>query len=211
MIGRIEQLSISSPPAHNQQAPFPYPTIQSPVGRSYVPGGLPVTPGYSGALVPFGAQYSSPQTPVTGYTPGGYCTPSQYGSTSVTSDSSRLTTPTGRTWKNTGSPIRGVPNDESQSQLRLYGRRQNVARQNAVRGPGRPPFSSTVGQHNVVDVDRIAQGLDVRTTVSSFKQALNLFLMTTTTPPKAILPRSSLLRLISRSILSDLSPHSLPS
>lgn len=67
--------------------------------------------------------------------------------------------------------------DESQSQLRLYGRRQNAVRQNAVRGAGRPPFNSAVGQHNVVDVNRIRQGLDVRTTVSSFKQALGYLLI----------------------------------
>jgi hypothetical protein len=138
-----------------------------------------MTPGYSSAPVPFGAPYSSPQTPVTGYTPGGYYTPSQYGSTSVTSEGSRLTTPTGKTWDNTGSPMHSVSRDESQSLVRYYGRRQNVVRQNEVafRGIRRPSFSSTVGQHNIVDVDRIRQGLDVRTTVSSFKQALRAFLI----------------------------------
>lgn len=75
------------------------------------------------------------------------------------------------------SPTNGGSRDESQSQLRLLGRRQNAVRQNAVRAPGRPPFSSSVGQHNVVDVDRIRQGLDVRTTVSSLKQALGYLLI----------------------------------
>ncbi|KFY81382.1 hypothetical protein V500_11473 [Pseudogymnoascus sp. VKM F-4518 (FW-2643)] len=165
LIGSIERLSISSPPAYNQQVPFSYPTtIMSPVGSSYVPR-FPSTPGYSSALVPLGGPYSSPQSTVAGYTPGGYGTPSQYGSTSVTSDGSRLTTPTGKTWNDMSSPTNGGSRNESQSQLRLLGRRQNAVRQNAVRAPGRPPFSSSVGQHNVVDVDRIRQGLDVRTTI----------------------------------------------
>ncbi|KFZ06983.1 hypothetical protein V501_06887 [Pseudogymnoascus sp. VKM F-4519 (FW-2642)] len=165
LIGSIERLSISSPPAYNQQVPFSYPTtMMSPVGNSYVPT-FPVTPVFPGATVPLGGPYSSPQSPVTGYTPGGYGTPSQYGATSVTSNDSRLTTPTGKTWNNTGSPMNGGSKDESQSQLRLYGRRQNSVRQNAVRGTGRPPFGSSVGQHNIVDVGRIRQGLDVRTTI----------------------------------------------
>lgn len=159
-------MSITSTPAYGQQAPFPYPTLVSPTGRSYVPGGYPMTPGYSSASLPFGAQFSSPQTPVTGYTPGGYCTPSQYESASFTSGSTRLkeNTPIGQTWDSMGSPTRGGSKDVSLSQERPYGRRQN-----AVRGTSRPPFGNTVGQHNVVDVNRIRQGLDVRTTVSAVK------------------------------------------
>ncbi|ELR10446.1 hypothetical protein VC83_00536 [Pseudogymnoascus destructans] len=165
LIGSIERLSISSPPAYNQQVPFSYPTtMMSPVGSSYVPT-FPVNPVFP-ATVPLGGPYLSAQSPVTGYTPGGYGIPSQYGATSVTSDNSRLTTPTGKTWNNTGSPMNGGSSkDESQSQLRLYGRRQNSVRQSAVRGTGRPPFGSSVGQHNIVDVGRIRQGLDVRTTI----------------------------------------------
>ncbi|OBT66028.1 hypothetical protein VE03_03167 [Pseudogymnoascus sp. 23342-1-I1] len=165
LIGSIERLSISSSPAYNQQVPFSYPTtIISPM-EAYL-NRISSTPGYSSApVVPLGGPYSSPQSPVTGYTSGGYGTPSQYGPTSVTSDGSRLTTPTGKTWNGMGNPKNGGSKDESQSQLRLYGRRQNAVRQNAVRGGGRPPFSSSVGQHNVVDVNRIRQGLDVRTTI----------------------------------------------
>lgn len=70
--------------------------------------------------------------------------------------------------------MNGGSKDESQSQLRLYGRRQNSVRQNAVRGTGRPPFGSSVGQHNIVDVGRIRQGLDVRTTVSSLQTGSRL-------------------------------------
>lgn len=148
----------------------------SPVGNTYVQG-IPSTPGYSSVSVPFAGPYSSPQSPATGYIPGGYGTPAQYRTTSVTSEISRLTTPTARTWINAGSPINGGSKDESQSQVRLYGRRQNLARQNAVRSVGRPPFSNAAGQHNVVDVDRIRQGLDVRTTVSFFRPALSHLLI----------------------------------
>jgi hypothetical protein len=73
--------------------------------------------------------------------------------------------------------MNGGSKDESQSQLRLYNRRQIAGRQNLVRGTGRPPYNSSVGQHNVVDVGRIRQGLDVRTTVSSSRQIPNYFLI----------------------------------
>ncbi|KFY15247.1 hypothetical protein V492_02134 [Pseudogymnoascus sp. VKM F-4246] len=165
LIGSIERLSVANPAAYSQQVPFSYPTAMiGPVGGSYV-SSVPVAPVYSAAPASFAGAYSSPKSPATAYNQGGYRTPSQYGSTSLTTDHSRLTTPTGKTWNDAGSPMNGSSKDESQSQLRLYGRRQNAARQNAVRGPSRPPFSSAVGQHNVVDVERIRQGLDVRTTI----------------------------------------------
>ncbi|KFY64493.1 hypothetical protein V496_03221 [Pseudogymnoascus sp. VKM F-4515 (FW-2607)] len=165
LIGSIERLSITSSPAYNQQVPFSYPTTMlTPMDGSYV-SRIPSTPGYSSAVVPLGGPYSSPQSPVRGYNLGGYGTPSQYGPTSVTSDGSRLTTPTEKTWNGMGSPANGGYKGESHSQLRLYGRRHNVVRQNAVRGTGRPPYNSSAGQHNVVDVNRIRQGLDVRTTI----------------------------------------------
>ncbi|KFX90215.1 hypothetical protein V490_06568 [Pseudogymnoascus sp. VKM F-3557] len=163
LIGSIERLSISSPPTYNQQVPFSYATtVLSPVDGSYAPR-YPVTPAFSSVPAPFGGPYSSPQSTATGYTPGVYSTPSQYGATSVTSDHPRITTR--KTWNDAGGPMNGGSKDESQSQLRLYNRRQNAGRQNLVRGTGRPPYNSSVGQHNVVDVNRIRQGLDVRTTI----------------------------------------------
>ncbi|KAL5351563.1 hypothetical protein ACLOAV_003423 [Pseudogymnoascus australis] len=165
LIGSIERLSITGSPAYNQQVPFSYPTTMlTPMDGSYG-SRIPSTPGYSSAVVPLGGPYSSPQSPVRGYNLGGYGTLSQYGPTSVTSDGSRLTTPTEKTWNGMGSPANGGYKGESHSQLRLYGRRHNVVRQNAVRGAGRPPYNSSAGQHNVVDVNRIRQGLDVRTTI----------------------------------------------
>ena len=45
--------------------------------------------------------------------------------------------------------------------------RYNSKRQNSPRGGNRSASAnSPVGQHNVVDIDRIRAGLDVRTTVS---------------------------------------------
>lgn len=128
-----------------------------------------MTPNYPSVTTPFGGQYASPQTPATGYTPGGYGTPSQYEPTTATSNSSALTTPTVQTWDNRSSPMRGLPRHESQSVVRFNGWQQNPVRQNgvAVRG-ARRPLNNTVVQHNIVDVDRISQGLDVRTTVSYF-------------------------------------------
>lgn len=162
-IGRID---LGSPPVFNAQPHFPYPPVLSPTGRSFVPG-YPMTPNYSGVSVPFGAQFSSPQTPATGYTPGGFGTPSQYGSTSLTSGSPRYMggTPNGQGWgsmgsPNRGSPLRGTPRMDSMGPPRTFGHHENAGRQMA-----RPAFNSSVGQHNVVDVDRIRQGIDVRTTV----------------------------------------------
>ncbi len=57
------------------------------------------------------------------------------------------------------SPVRGGMRGDFQDP-NAFGRRQN-----AIRGASRPAFNNSVGQHNVVDVDRIRQGLDVRTTV----------------------------------------------
>lgn len=122
-----------------------------------------MTPNYAGMSVPFAPQFSSPQTPVTGYAVGGFCTPSQFGSASITSGSPRYTdgTPGGSGWDSLGSPLRGSGRSQSIQDARAFGRRQN-----AVRGASRPTFNNQVGQHNVVDVDRIREGLDVRTTVS---------------------------------------------
>ncbi|KFY22567.1 hypothetical protein V491_02762 [Pseudogymnoascus sp. VKM F-3775] len=165
LIGSIERLSVANSTSYNQQVSFSYPTAMlSPVGNSYIQS-ISSTPGYSSVPVPFSGPYSSPQSPAAGYTTGGYGTPTPYGTTSVPSEISRLTTPTARTWNNAGNPINGGLKDESYLQVGLYGRRQNSARHNAVRSVGRPSFSSAAGQHNVVDVDRIRQGLDVRTTI----------------------------------------------
>lgn len=177
MIGSIERLSVANSTSYNQRVSFSYPTAMlSPVGNSYIQS-IPSTPGYSSVPVPFSGPYSSPQSPAAGYTTGGYGTPTPYGTTSVPSEISRLTTPTARTWNNSGNPINGSLKDESYLQVGLYGRRQNSARHNAVRSVGRPSFSSAAGQHNVVDVDRIRQGLDVRTTVSFFRPALSHLLI----------------------------------
>lgn len=164
MVGGIGRMSIGSPPMFNPPVAFPYTNVLSPTGRSFVPGGFPMTPNYAGMSVPFAPQFSSPQTPVTGYAVGGFCTPSQFGSASITSGSSRYTngTPGGSGWDSMSSPLRGSSGrGHTLQDARAFGRRQN-----AVRPATRPTFNNQVGQHNVVDVDRIRQGLDVRTTVS---------------------------------------------
>ena len=165
VIGSMNRMSVGSPPMFNPPVAFPYTNVLSPTGRSFVPGGFPVTPNYTSMSVPFTPQFSSPQTPVTGYAVGGFGTPSQFGNTSLTSASPRYTdgTPGGSGWDSMSSPLRGSGSGRGQSlqDSRALGRRQN-----AVRGVTRPTFNNQVGQHNVVDVDRIRQGLDVRTTVS---------------------------------------------
>lgn len=163
VLGGIGRMSIGSPPMFNPPVTFPYTNVLSPTGRSFVPGGFPMTPNYAGLSVPFAPQFSSPQTPVTGYAVGGFCTPSQFGGPSITG-SPRYTdsTPGGSGWDGMSSPLRSSGGrGQTLHEARAFGRRQN-----AVRPATRPTFNSQVGQHNVVDVDRIRQGLDVRTTVS---------------------------------------------
>jgi len=155
-------MSIASPSPYGPQGQFSYPSMMSPAGPSHVVGGYPMTPSYSGVPVPLGAQYS-PQTPVAGFTPGGYYTPVQYGEAPFASGGSRYretTTPTRPAWDSMGSPLRGA----SRSGTIQHGL-QHGHRQNAVRGPSRQPLNGNMVQHNVVDVNRIRQGLDVRTTV----------------------------------------------
>ena len=123
-----------------------------------------MTPNYAGLSVPFAPQYSSPQTPVTGYSVGSFCTPTQYGSPSTISGTPRYIdgTPGGSGYDGMSSPLRGSGSrGHTIHDARAFGRRQN-----AIRPATRPNLNSQVGQHNVVDVDRIRQGLDVRTTVS---------------------------------------------
>lgn len=58
------------------------------------------------------------------------------------------------------------PDYASPRQLQAAGR-SDGRRQNAIR-VSRSPHYNVTGQHNHVDVDRIQQGIDVRTTVRSF-------------------------------------------
>jgi hypothetical protein len=168
IIGGMNRMSVATPVTYGPIPTYGYATMLSPTGRAIVSPGYPVTPGYSSMSVPFGGHFSSPQTPVTGYTQGGYCNSSQFtGSTFASGGSARFTDAGagGTVWDGLGSPM--GPRDGGAEAERLYGRRQN-----AVRGGSRPAYNNTVGQHNVVDVGRIRQGLDVRTTVSSIHLSL---------------------------------------
>jgi hypothetical protein len=156
----LATVSLSSPVTYDSRVPVPVPygNLISPAGRP-ITGGFPVTPNYSASPYSFGGPTSSPQTPVTGWTSGGYGTPSQVATPYAVSEHSRFAGGEMSPWPHTPSPSRGGFAG-SPRQGRSVGRRQN-----AVRGGSRPQFNSPVGQHNIVDVDRIRQGLDVRTTV----------------------------------------------
>lgn len=167
-------MAIGSPPMFNPQTGFPYAHVLSPTGRSFMPGAYgTMTPNYAGMPVPFAPQFSSPQTPVTGYSSGAFGTPSQFGSGSIQGSPLRYvdSTPTGSGWDSMGSPLRGSP--RGMQDARAFGRRSNAIR--SVNRPS-PSFNNQVGQHNVVDVNRIKEGLDVRTTVSCYARIQSSYL-----------------------------------
>jgi hypothetical protein len=130
----------------------------SPTGRSFVPTPYTLSPVYSTLPLTYGGHFSSPSNPIVGFTPPA----AQYNSP-YSVDSSGHTTPgympSMTSWSGVETPSPCPPRGSPMGRF-------SAKRQNASRGGSRSPYAnSQVGQHNVVDVDRIRAGLDVRTTV----------------------------------------------
>lgn len=160
MIGGFDRMSITTPQAYAPQKKYPQLAMMSPTSHPPIPGGYPLTPGYSGTSAPFESHYS-PQPSAAGLPSGAHCTPTHQGQGQFASGSSSntgTTTPIRNAWDGADSPFHSASKVESLQ-------RGRNRRQNAIRA-SRPQFNNNLGQHNVVDINRIREGLDVRTTVS---------------------------------------------
>jgi hypothetical protein len=158
LVSGMDRISISTPSTlrHPLNSPA-YDSVLSPTGRSFVPTPYLISPPCSGLPIPLNAQFSPAGTTVIGYTPPGvHFSPSNFGTDSV------FLPPRGA-WCDMGSPIRAQPCGAPLSNGRFGGRRQG----NSRTGNRSSYANSLAGQHNVVDIDRIRAGLDVRTTVST--------------------------------------------
>jgi len=157
-------MSVSSPGVMNEPIMPPrYASVLSPTGRSFVPLTYTISPGMSTVPVAYGYQFSPTSAGFLGFTPPAPQCNQTYQNTHSGAHSSNhyhgLITQIGAR-DGIGSPGRGISR-------RISLPRYNSKRQNSPHGGNRSSYTnSPVGQHNVVDIDRIRAGLDVRTTVS---------------------------------------------
>lgn len=121
-----------------------------------------MSPAYPATSVAFSDQLSPLSTTLVGYgSPALHLSPT-YPNThfGASGPSPHSFIPVIADWGGFGNPNPGQPHGSPLAHL--SGRRQNIPR-----GGNRAPYANNqVGQHNVVDIDRIRAGLDVRTTVS---------------------------------------------
>jgi hypothetical protein len=164
LTGTMNRMSVSSPGVMNGPIiPPGYTSVLSPTGRSFVPTTYTISPGMSTIPIAYGCQFSPAGGGFLGFTPPAtQCNPT-YQNTLFGAHSPNhhhgLIAQMGA-WDGIGSPGQGISRGVSLP-------RYNSKRQNSPRGGDRSSYAnSPVGQHNVVDIDRIRAGLDVRTTVS---------------------------------------------
>jgi hypothetical protein len=157
-------MSVGSPGAtYRPMGPSTYASVLSPTGRSFLPTTFAISPAYASLPVTFGGHFSPSSNAVVGFSPPAALCSSPYPlenfGTSMSLHHGFIPHITG--WDDLESSSRGP---QGGSPLVRY----NARRQNAPPGGNRTSYSnSQVGQHNVVDMDRIRAGLDVRTTVRS--------------------------------------------
>jgi hypothetical protein len=157
LVGSMGRISVSTPSTLRYPLNSPtYESVLSPTGRSFVPTPYLIPSPCSGPQIPLNAQFSPAGATVIGYTtPSIHFSPRHFGA-----DPGFL--PQMGAWCDIGSPSRTQPSGTSLSNGRFGGRRHGSSRA----GNRSPYANSLAGQHNVVDIDRIRAGLDVRTTVS---------------------------------------------
>lgn len=155
-------MSVVSPGATcHQLGPSPYASVLSPTGRSFLPTTFAISSAYSPLPVTFGSYFSPASNAALGFSsPAALCrSPYPIETFGTTISLHHAFVPHIAGWDEFESPSRGP---QRGSPLVRY----NTRRQNAPRGGHRTSYSNNqVGQHNVVDMDRIRAGLDVRTTV----------------------------------------------
>lgn len=139
-----------------------YASVLSPTGRSFVPTTYTISPGISTVPIAYGCQFSPASSGFLGFTPPAPQCNQTYQNTHFGAHSPNhhhgLITQTG-IWDGVGNPGQDISRGVSLP-------RYNSKSQNSPRGGNRSSYAnSPVGQHNVVDIDRIRAGLDVRTTV----------------------------------------------
>ncbi len=159
----MNRMSVSSPGVMNGHIiPPGYASVLSPTGRSFVPTTFTISPGITTLPVSYGYQFSPSSGNFLGFTP-----PTPQYNQSHQNTHFRASSPSHHgfiadmgAWDGACSPSQGAPRGVSSP-------RYNIKRHNSSRGANRSSYpNSPVGQHNVVDIDRIRAGLDVRTTVS---------------------------------------------
>jgi hypothetical protein len=156
-------MSVSSPGVMSSPIiPHGYVSVLSPTGRSFVPTTYTISTGISNVPVQYGCQFSSSSGGLLDFHPTASHFNQTYQNTHFGAGNSNhhgFMTQMGA-WDGMCSPGQGVPRGISLP-------RYNSKHQNPPRGGNRSSYTnSPVGQHNVVDIDRIRAGLDVRTTVS---------------------------------------------
>jgi hypothetical protein len=157
LTGALSRMSVSSPAMMNGSlAPSGYTSILSPTGRSFVPTSYTLSPGLSPIPVTYGCQFSPANGVFLGFTPPA----SQCNHFGTNGPNNHGVPAQMGGWDGICSPSQDLSRGTSLARF-------NIKRQNVPRGGNRSSHaSSPVGQHNVVDIDRIRAGLDVRTTVS---------------------------------------------
>lgn len=166
----MSQMSLTTPKAVAcSQLPSGYTAILSPTGCSMISASYPFTPAYNGVPINYGGSFSPIPSAFVGFTP-----PGQHLSPTFMSDhfgSSYSHVPT--SWDGITSPSRG-PYHSASMQVSRVGNQSstpNGRRQNAMRVGNRSPYNTAAGHHNVVDIARIQEGSDVRTTVRKYSRA----------------------------------------
>lgn len=157
LTGALTRMSVTSPAVMNGSiVSSGYTSVLSPTGRSFVPTSYTLSPGMSPVPLAYGYQFSPVNSAFLSFTPpASQC--NHFGAND--SNSNGVATQMGGL-DGVCSPVQGLSRGTSLARF-------NSKRQNAPRvGNCSSYASSPVGQHNVVDIDRIRAGLDVRTTVS---------------------------------------------
>jgi hypothetical protein len=157
LTGTLTRISATSPAVMNGSiVPSGYASVLSPTGRSFVPASYAMTSGLSPVAVAYGCQFSPVNGAFLGFTPPA----SQCNHFGTNGPNTHGAPAQMRGWDGIYSPSQGLSRGTSLARF-------NIKRQNGPRGGDRSSYaSSPVGQHNVVYIDRIRAGLDVRTTVS---------------------------------------------
>jgi hypothetical protein len=159
----MSRMSVSSPGVMNGPIlPPGYTSVLSPTGRSFVPTNYTISPGMPTVPIVYGCQFSPTSGGFLGFTnPAPHCNQTyQNGHFGANSPGHQGHTAQMGAWDGICSPGQGISRG-------VLVPRYNSQRQNSPRGGNRSSYAnSPVGQHNVVDIDRIRAGLDVRTTVS---------------------------------------------
>jgi hypothetical protein len=163
----MAQMSLTTPKAIPcPQLPPGYTAVLSPTGRSMIPTPYPFTPTYNGASMGYGGQFSPLQSTFIGFTP-----PRAHLSPNFIGDRlSGAYNPTQVVWDDIGSPSRDQfgPVSAELSRLGSQTATPNGRRQSTIRVSSRSPYNNATGHHNVVDIARIQEGSDVRTTVNCY-------------------------------------------